>query len=376
MLAQATANQTTSFIDDTAVRGRVDYLCRCSNRSGVRALMACLLAKAHRPDIDVRKPYTEIGDPDAFSGRHYDEGFVERFVVVNRLPVNPTTAFLTPAWRNINHILTPDVRVEGRPRPMYTIVFELLADVQEGRVPAEQMLAETVRVLINIRDEKAALMASLLSSFRRSDEILPLSSEEIIKLISDHLARRNASRLPVLVVAAAYKVAQDKLGERAKPLLGHNAADMQTGSQGDVEVTFLAHDKVVTAYEMKDRVVTLNDIDAAVRKLSRVEDPVDNYILITTAPINEEVRGYATSLYESLGGTEIAVLDCIGFIRHFLHLFHRLRTQFLNSYQELVLAEPDSAVSPALKEAFLVLRRAAEELHVLQVDELNESDQT
>jgi len=54
------------------------------------------------------------------------------------------------------------------------------------------------------------------------------------------------------------------------------------------------------------------------------------------------------------------VLDCIGFIRHFLHLFHRARAEFLKNYQALVLVEPDSAVSQSLKEAFLALRKAAE----------------
>jgi DNA adenine methylase len=61
-----------------------------------------------------------------------------------------------------------------------------------------------------------------------------------------------------------------------------------------------------------------------------------------------------------MGGVEIAIWDCIDFLRHFLHLFHRLRLGFLEAYQELVLAEPESAVSQPLKEAFLALRRAAE----------------
>jgi hypothetical protein len=53
-------------------------------------------------------------------------------------------------------------------------------------------------------------------------------------------------------------------------------------------------------------------------------------------------------------------LDCIGFLRHFLHLFHRLRKDFLEEYQRLLLHEADSAVSQGLKEAFLVLRQTAE----------------
>ena len=41
-------------------------------------------------------------------------------------------------------------------------------------------------------------------------------------------------------------------------------------------------------------------------------------------------------------------------------MFHRLRKAFLEHYQALVLAEPNSAVSSALKEAFLALRQASE----------------
>ena len=64
--------------------------------------------------------------------------------------------------------------------------------------------------------------------------------------------------------------------------------------------------------------------------------------------------------YEKTEGTEIAILDCMDFLRHFLHLFHRVRGDYLNVYQRLVLKEPDSAVGQALKEAFLALRLAAE----------------
>lgn len=64
-------------------------------------------------------------------------------------------------------------------------------------------------------------------------------------------------------------------------------------------------------------------------------------------------------MYEKTG-VEMVVLDCIGFLRHFLHLFYRLRMRFLEAYQELLLAELESAVSQPLKEAFLALRQAAE----------------
>lgn len=111
---------------------------------------------------------------------------------------------------------------------------------------------------------------------------------------------------------------------------------------------------------MKDKRVTLDDINRALQKINASGSRVDNYIFITTDIILEEVKGYAAEVYERTGGIEIVILDCISFLRHFLHLFHRLRMQFLDEYQRFLLVEPESAVNRPLKEAFLALRQAAE----------------
>lgn len=71
------------------------------------------------------------------------------------------------------------------------------------------------------------------------------------------------------------------------------------------------------------------------------------------------VNEYARSMYDQVG-IEISILDCISFARYFLSMFYRHRLTFLNAYQDLVLAEPESAVSQPVKEVFLVLRSAAE----------------
>jgi DNA adenine methylase len=169
----------------------------------------------------------------------------------------------------------------------------------------------------------------------------------------------NASRLPVLIIAAAYSAVGERIGEGSVPLEAHNAADRQTGSSGNIEITLLNDDKIITSYEMKDKRVTKNDIDIALEKLKRVKPKIDNYIFITTDVIEQEVVEYAKSLYEKTA-IEFAILDCIGFIRHYLHFFHRSRITFLNIYQELVIAEPSSSVSQPFKEVFLALRRVAE----------------
>ena len=323
--------------------------------------MTCTLAKIHHPSVDLRKPYTEIGGEDSFSGRaEYDEAYVWPFAVAHDLPVNSTTAFLTPGFRTMNVPLAPPLVISGRPRRMYTDTIHLLDDVYRGRITAEDLLVETLRQLLLLRQEQEGRMQQLLRELSNSYSSIPLSSEDIITLIEQHLKSPKSSRLPVLVVAAAYKAAGQRLGEVARSLYSHNAADMQTGALGDIEIMLINDDKVVTSYEMKAKEVTKIDIDHAVFKIGRSGKKVDNYIFITTVAIDKDVSEYTASLYHETGGIEFAILDCIGFLRHFIHLFHRLRLDFLDAYQELVLMEPDSAVSQPLKELFLALRRAAE----------------
>lgn len=358
---RAVTTLNTTVITDQIIRKRVDYVCRCmSNRAGVRLLMSCLLGKLDKINVDPRKPYTEIGGTDSFSGRTYDERYLTKFINMHRLPVNQTTAFLTPTLRNIDHPLTTDRELVGRPRDLYKTTLELLENVAKQNIDTDVLFVETVRVLLLIRDEKLARMDSLLGALEQTKDSLPLSSEAIVTLISQHLACKKASRLPVLVVAAAYEAAGAQLDESILPLHSHNAADLQTGSLGDVEICLVGNDFVITTYEMKMKRVTLDDIDTAMTKIAKATKLINNYLFITTHNIDPIVAEYAATIYEKTDGTEIAILDCIGFMRHFLHLFHRLRVDYLNAYQTLVLNEPDSAVSQTLKEAFLALRQAAE----------------
>lgn len=361
-LRRARVTLAQPVITDETILDRVIYIARClTNRAGVRMIMTCTLAKLHRPAVDPRKPYTEIGSGDSFSGRaEYDEAHVWPFAAAHDLPVNSTTAFLTPGFRTMNVPLAPPLVISGRPRRMYADTIQLLDDVYRGRITAEELLVETLRQLLLLRQEQEGRMQQLLRELSSSYSSIPLSSEDIITLIEQHLKSPKSSRLPVLVVAAAYKAAGQRLGEVAKSLHAHNAADLQTGALGDIEITLVNDDKVVTSYEMKAKEVTRTDIDHAIFKIGSSGKKVDNYIFITTAAIAKDVIEYAASLYQETGGIEFAILDCIGFLRHFLHLFHRLRLDFLDAYQELVLMEPDSALSQPLKELFLALRRAAE----------------
>jgi SacI restriction endonuclease len=348
-------NASSSAIENSVVHQRVVQLAT-TQHALTRLVLSCALAKAHDDKFDARKPYTQIGDADAFSGRTYDEKYLTAFILEHELPCNPTTAFLTPALRNHNRTLAPDLNLEGKPPALYKIALELLEDMQTARVSARAVLTELLRQLLNIRDEKRQRMTSLLAELHAAVEALPLSAQQITDLLEQHLRLPHSSRLPVLMVAAAYAVAGTALQEEAAPLAGHNAADRQSGTVGDVEIV-LSSERLIAAYEMKAKTVTRNDIDLALQKLRG--RTLEHYVFITTEPIDSTVNDYAKGVYES-SGIEVIVLDCIGFVRHFLHFFHRQRFSFLEHYQRLLLAEPESAVRTPLKEAWLALRLAAE----------------
>ena len=365
LYAEANNDLTVSHIPNTVSAANIRYVVRCpSNRAGVRLLMSCMLAKVHRPVFDPREPYTEIGGQTCFSGRVYDEQYITEFINEYNLPCNGTTSYLTPALRNHSEALVVGTELNGRPAEMYNRLLRVLDDVATGKLAADSTLTETIRLLCVLRDERARRLDTLLVAVQEGAGDLPLSSEAIVTLIEQHLACRNASRLPVLVIAAAYQSVMGNVGEEVGQLYAHNAADEQTGALGDVEVYLIGQDGVATSYEMKTRRVTHEDIVRAMEKvktnLQTSQRQVDNYIFVTTEPIDAYVADYARQMYEATGGVEVVVLDCIGFLRHFLHLFHRSRMEFLDAYQDLVIGEPESAVGEPLKTAFLSLRFAAE----------------
>ena len=224
-MRRASSQLSLRIVNDQNIAGRIEFVARnISNRAGVRVLIACSLAKIMNPGIDIRKPYTEIGAEDCYSGRTYDEAYITDFINKYDLPCNPTTAFLTPALRNRNMTLTTDVNLVGRPPRLYREMLQLLDDVYQQRVSAEDLLAETLRCLIIFKREREERMRALVESLQASEESVPLAAEAIVKLIQQHLACRGVSRLPVLIVAAAYKAAEPHLGERVLPPHSHLAA--------------------------------------------------------------------------------------------------------------------------------------------------------
>lgn len=358
-LHKKAAKRKNSFVE-ARIEKPIHYICRSENKAPIRYLMSGMVAKIDRPSINLYKPISSLGGDDAYEGRSYDEDIIEPYVLKHQLPCNVTTAFLTPSFRKIERPLAKEMFKTSRPPQPYYQMMDVLAYVELYPAKAELVLLEIIRNLIEIKAENDKRIMEQLARIKDGSDFSTLSSEEIVNLIVQHLHCKKSSRLPVLIVAAAYNSVKDLTGEQAKELLSHQAADKQTGAIGDVEITLTTEANTITCYEMKSKAVLKTDVEKSIEKIGKQDSQIDNYIFITTEPIDREVNDYANSLYREMG-TEIVILDCIGFLRHFLHFFHRRRIQFLDNYQELVLKEPTSSVSQALKDAFLALRVAAQE---------------
>ena len=355
----ATRSTASVFVTDNNIRSKIHSICRCnSNRAPIRFLLSAILAKMDDNNIDMHRPYTSMGER-SYAGRTYDENIVQPFIHKYALPCNATTAYLTPAFRTISEPIIKSIFNKCRPKEVYYEMVEIIDYLDNNHAECRNALLEMLSELHSIKEENEKKISQYLSEISNKPDSIELSSDEILTLLSQHLQCNNSSRLPVLMITAAYLSVTDLIKEKPLPLNAHNAADSQTKSLGDVEITLANEDAIVTCYEMKKKKVSIDDIYVCAVKISKISDHIDNYIIITTDIIEQDVADLAKTFYNSIG-VEIAVLDCLGFIKHFLHFFHRRRSIFLNHYQKLVIEEPESAVSQPLKEAFLALRKVAE----------------
>lgn len=138
---------------------------------------------------------------------------------------------------------------------------------------ATQESSECFTSQLSLWVSRSVAIKNLLKDVERSVDKLPLSAEDIVKLVQQHLASKNTARLPVLMVAAAYTCAEKNLGETVLHIHAHNAADKQTEAAGDLEITLVGDDDVVTAYEMKMKTVTKGDVNNAIEKIRKERRP-------------------------------------------------------------------------------------------------------
>lgn len=266
-------------------------------------IVTCLAIKSARPSADVRYHQKQIQQD------------TDRPVGVNFRGISENTVY---PWLSRNRFQGAksgwQTRTLERPKPYKMNYAENIAVVKS------EFLAVFDEVEEHGQSAFAALTYLIYKQVVWREEVkitlsIPKTQDigTIVELFRLHFFRsykgsRGASRLPVLALHAIYSVMVPELrryaGKTVVALNAHSAADSQTGSIGDVEVSDDATGMIFEAVEVKHALPIVEAIAADVQ-LKVMDKAIARYYILTTHQNCEPDIG-AKKIIENIK----AVYDC------------------------------------------------------------------
>lgn len=266
-------------------------------------IVTCLAIKSARPSADVRYHQTQIQkDTDRSAGvnfRGVSEEMVYPWISRNRFEGAQS------GWQT---------RTLERPKP-YTMSYdeniahvktEFLAvfdEVEEYGQPAFDALTYLVYKQVVRREE-----VRITLSIPKTQDIATIVELFKLHFFQSYKGSRGASRLPVLALHAIYTVMVPELrryaGKLVVALNEHSAADSQTGSIGDIEISNGVGGGIFEAVEVKYELPITESIAANVQ-LKVMDKAISRYYILTTNQNCEPDDG-AKKIIEKIR----AVYDC------------------------------------------------------------------
>jgi DNA (cytosine-5)-methyltransferase 1 len=244
-------------------------------------IVTCLAIKSARPDADVRYHQTQIQkDTERPVGANF-RGISEKVIYpwLNRHQFEGAKS----GWQT---------RTLERPRP-YTLDYEENIDhvkteflhtfdqIEEHGEAADQALLHIIYKQVLRREQ-----VKITLSIPRTQDIAT-----IVDLFQRHFFRKyggakGASRLPVLALHAVYSVIVPELKrynhKSVRPLEEHSAADSQTGSLGDIEVSDDISGEIFEAVEVKFGMPISEAVIAGVQE-KVMDKTIARYYVLTTS---------------------------------------------------------------------------------------------
>lgn len=266
-------------------------------------IVTCLAIKSARPDSDMRYHQTQIQkDTDRSAGvnfRGISEDIVYPWLSRNRFEGAKS------GWQT---------RTLERPKP-YTMTYdeniayvktEFLAvfdEIEEHAQPAFYALTYLIFKQVVRREE-----VRITLSIPKTQDIGTIVELFRLHFFRSYKGSKGASRLPVLALHAIYSVMVPELkryaGKTVVALNAHSAADSQTGSIGDIEVSDNENAEIFEAVEVKHALPIVESIAADVQ-LKVMDKSIARYYILTTHQNCEPDDG-AKKIIENIK----AVYDC------------------------------------------------------------------
>jgi len=243
-------------------------------------IVTCLAIKASNHEIDVRYHQTQIQNntdrPAGFNFRGISESQVYPWLSRNRFEGAKS------GWQT---------RTLERPKP-YTLDYgENIAYVKDDFLAVFDELEE------HGQDALDALVYIIYKQVVRREDVkitlsIPKTQEinAIVGLFKSHFFRpykgaKGASRLPVLALYSIYSVMVPQLrrykDKSVLPLNEHSAADSQTGSLGDIEISNDATGEIFEAVEVKHSIQITEKVVADVQE-KIMNKSISRYYILTT----------------------------------------------------------------------------------------------
>lgn len=266
-------------------------------------IVTCLAIKSARPDVDVRYHQTQIQkDTDRPAGvnfRGISEDVVYPWLSRNRFEGAKSGWQTRTLERPKPYLLTYDENI-AHVKTEFLAVFDEIEEQGQSAFDALTYLVwkqvvrrEEVRITLSI--PKTQDISTIVELFR-------------LHFFRSYKGAKGASRLPVLALHAIYTVMVPELrrysGKSVKPLNEHSAADSQTGSIGDIEVSDDDTLEIFEAVEVKHN-LSITEAIAADVQLKVMDKAITRYYILTTHQNCEPDEG-AKRIIDNIK----AVYDC------------------------------------------------------------------
>jgi DNA (cytosine-5)-methyltransferase 1 len=214
----------------------------------------------------------------------------------------------------------------------------LLDAVANGTVSALSVLHEFFRLELIERKLKDATVAKLSTRATAAD----ITISHIEQALTQHFDLPRSARLPVLALQAVYLTIMPELTRYSGMFLGdlseHSAADVSTGSIGDIEV-YSSASVVFEAVEVKHGIEIDDNIVRRSCEKIKASKAMRYYILSTAHRTVVTKVGYKLieDLHES-HGCQVVLNGVVPTIRYYLRLVSRPE-EFLDHYGKLLAAD-------------------------------------
>lgn len=243
-------------------------------------IITCLSIKSARPGVDVRYHQTQIqkdtGRPAGVNFRGISEDVVYPWLSRHRFEGAKSGWQTRTLERPKPYLLSYDENI-AHVKAEFLAVFD---EVEEKGQSAADALAYLVWKQVLRREE-----IRITLSIPKTQDISTIVELFRLHFFHSYKGSRGASRLPVLALHAIYSVMVPQLrrysGKTVRPLQEHSAADAQTGSIGDIEVSDDATSEVVEAIEVKHGILITESVAADVQQ-KVMDKSISRYYILTT----------------------------------------------------------------------------------------------